>query len=74
MTIEVACVWIGGVGCPSRSLGMQNQILGLWLFYCAVGSKRSGKCKVASFVPDPNPTKDGEKISNTMRAMMGSVL
>lgn len=66
------CVDVGGLY-PSWSADMQKQTLGIWLFCCAGRSSRSGECKVASFAPDPNPIKGSKKISNVIRAMMGSL-
>lgn len=63
---------VGGLY-PSWSADMQEQMPGLWLFCCAGRSNRSGQCKVASFAPHPNPIKASKKISNVIRAMMGSL-
>lgn len=52
---------------------MQKKMFVIWLFCCADRSNRSGECKVASLAPDPNPIKASKKISNVIRAMMGSL-
>lgn len=57
----------------SWSADMEKKMLGIWLFCCAGRSNRSGECKVASLAPDPNPVKASKKISNVIRAMMGSL-